>query len=386
MNTRWVPPTALVAACLILTTSPVHALFIKPEIVQVPVERLAKNLEEAIKEDPKKSVQTMYNLARLHAMAFALKTDTARVAKGQEGHGHFFGFTPAHVPFKNEKTEDPKKMQAAKAHLEKAIETYAAVLKMDPNHLPARLGYAWCIEQSGKKDQAIKLYRTLIENAWAVDKERKTLGLGGHTITAEASRYLIDLLDKEKDKAEIATLQDRIAHLMKLPRPITPIVVPLHPGLSLSEIEDPKARVPFDADGSGLKRTWTWTHPRAGWLVHDPQGRGEITSAIQMFGNVSFWLFWANGYDALAALDDDHDGRLSGSELNGLAIWHDRNANGVSEPGEVKPLTEHGIVSLSCRYRRDGSHPDNIAYSPGGVTFRDGETRATYDVILKPGK
>jgi hypothetical protein len=386
MNTRWVPLGLLVVIGSLLTTSPVGAIFIRPEIVEVPVERLVNNLEEAVKKDPKQSVPALYNLARLHAMAFALKTDTAKLVKGREDQGHFFGFTPAYVPFKNQKAEDPKKMAAAKAHLEKAIETYATILKLDPNHMPARLGHAWCIEQLGKKDEAIKQYRTLIETAWAVDKEKKTLGLGGHTITAEASGYLIDLLDKEKDKAEIATLQDRVAHLMKLPRPVTPIAIPLRAGLTLSEIEAPTARVPFDADGSGLKRTWSWINPQAGWLVHDPQGRGEITSAIQLFGNVTYWLFWDTGYDALAALDDNHDGLLSGSEMTGLAIWHDRNANGVSELGEVKPLSEHGIVALSCRHQRDGSHPDRIAYSPEGVTFRDGETRATYDIILKARK
>ena len=90
---------------------------------------------------------------------------------------------------------------------------------------------------------------------------------------------------------------------------------------------DPKR----DADGSALPR-WTWISSRAGWLVHDPRRTGEITSALQWFGNVTFWLFWENGYDALAALDDDADGELAGDELRDLAIWHDRNSTGTSEP------------------------------------------------------
>ena len=114
----------------------------------------------------------------------------------------------------------------------------------------------------------------------------------------------------------------------------------------------------------------------------DRAGKGEITSGLQLFGNVTFWLFWENGYAALAALDDDGDGTLRGDELKGLAIWHDRNGNGVSEPGEAKPLPEHGITAVSCRSERDACHPDRIAFSPRGVTFRDGTTRPTFDLIL----
>jgi hypothetical protein len=76
-----------------------------------------------------------------------------------------------------------------------------------------------------------------------------------------------------------------------------------------------------------------------------------------MFGNVTFWLFWETGYDALTSLDDNGDGVLTGDDLKGLAIWHDANGNGICDPGEVKPLSEYGIVALSCRFERDPNHP-----------------------------
>ena len=40
----------------------------------VPIDRLVANLERELKTDPA-NVQTIINLARLHAMAFALKID-----------------------------------------------------------------------------------------------------------------------------------------------------------------------------------------------------------------------------------------------------------------------------------------------------------------------
>ncbi len=63
-----------------------------------------------------------------------------------------------------------------------------------------------------------------------------------------------------------------------------------------------------------------------------------------------------------------------------------RNCSRVIDPGEVKPLCEYGIVSLSCKFERDAKHPDRIAYSKNGVTFKDGTTRPTFDLVLHPAK
>ncbi len=371
------------ALCLLLALA-ASGRYARPDLEKVPVERLVTNLEEAVKKDPK-SVPSLVNLARVHGMAYASKTDSAEVRKGKEEDGPWFGYEPKIVPFaKVEKTEDAEKEKAAKAHLAKAVERYKQAVKLAPDNLPARLGYAWTLEQSGDKEAAVKEYRALIEDAWKKEKDLKALPLGGQTVTVEATGYLIPHLDKEKDKDEIATLTERAAGLAKLPRPVTPIVIPLRDGLEAQDLEDRTATVAFDADGSGLKRKWTWITKDAGWLVYDPKGKGEITSGLQLFGNVTFWLFWETGYGALAALDDDNNGVLTGDELRGLAIWHDANGDGVCDPGEVKPLSDYGIVAVSCRFERDPHHPDRIAFSPQGVTFRDGKTRPTFDLVLKP--
>jgi hypothetical protein len=76
------------------------------------------------------------------------------------------------------------------------------------------------------------------------------------------------------------------------------------------------------------------------WLVFDPRGEGTVATATQLFGRVSFGMFWRNGYEALRVLDDNQDGALTGVELRGLAPWRDENVHGVSERGEVKPLAE----------------------------------------------
>jgi hypothetical protein len=48
----------------------------------------------------------------------------------------------------------------------------------------------------------------------------------------------------------------------------------------------------------------------------------------------------------------------------------------------VVPAVDWQIVSLSTVHEHDPTHPDEIAFSPYGVTFRDGTSRPTFDVIL----
>lgn len=368
---------------LSLCVQSAQAMYMRPDLVDVPIDRLIKNLTDLADKNPD-DVQARLNLARVHAMAFALKTDTAQVRKNKENEGVFFGYEPRNVPFTVKPTDDEDKLKIAKEHLAKAIKRYAEAVKMAPDNLTAALGYAWCLDQSGDKDKAVKEYRKVIEAGWQKEKDMKRAPLGWHSVTAEAAGYLIPLLDKEKDKEEIQTLQARIAKLSTVPRPVTPVVIPLRDSLTVHDLEDRSASVPFDADGTGLQKRWTWITKDAGWLVYDPRGTGQVTSGLQFFGGVTFWMFWDNGYQALAALDDDGDGVLTGKELQGLAIWQDKNGDGICDPGELKSLSELGIVAISCRYERDSQHPDRIAFSPRGVIFRDGSSRPTYDIILRP--
>lgn len=380
---RWGVAAILLALLLSLPLQVVSAMYIMPDLVNIPVERLIKNLETFARNDPR-NVEVRFNLARAHAMAFALRTDSAQIWKGREEAGVWFGYEPQHIPFTVKPIKDSARLKAANAHLAKALERYAEVVELAPDNLAAALGYAWCVEQSGDKRKAIKEYRKVIKVAWEKEKDTKQAGLGWHSVTAEAAGYLIPLLDRDQDREEINGLQERIKQMGAVLRPITPIVISMRDGLTARDLEDHSARVMFDADGTGVKKPWTWITRDAGWLVYDPHNTGKITSGLQFFGGVTFWMFWENGYQALAALDDDGDGMLKGRELKGLAIWQDLNGNGVCERGDVKPLSEWGIVALSCRYVRDAQRPDRIAYSPRGVFFRDGFSRPTYDIILHP--
>ncbi len=162
---------------------------------------------------------------------------------------------------------------------------------------------------------------------------------------------------------------------------ITPIVLALSPVGGVGELLDPAARVAFPLRGYGPTDVWPWVRPTTGLLVWDPSRRGEITSGRQLFGGFAFQVVWSDGYDALAALDDDGDGVLRGAELAGIRVWFDRDGDGRSTPDEVVDLAALGIVGIAVRATgTEGIHPTN----PAGVIFADGRTLPTWDWMVAP--
>ena len=393
---RSVVAPAIVALAMIC--APLGAEFARVTLENVPIDRLIANLERRSREDPADLLLRL-NLARVHAMAFARKTDKAQIRKGREQDGVWVGAVyvpdPLHTQFPVKAARDEAAEKVARTHLEKALGLYREILAVAPSTpVPgswgrrfdrvAQLGLGWCLAESGDREAAIAALRQVVDSGWPADRTDLSFPDRQRSLTEEAIRYLVPLLDREKEKEEIARLRSRASELSRMPRPITPLAIPLRPHLSALDITDFEAGVLFDADGSGIAKRWTWITPDAGWLVFDRRGTPQIDSALQLFGNVTFWLFWENGYRALRALDDNGDRQLTDRELESLAIWHDRNVNGQSEPGEVRPLSDWRVVALSCEYEIDPAHPDEIAYSPAGVTFRDGSSRQTFDIVLHP--
>ena len=140
----------------------------------------------------------------------------------------------------------------------------------------------------------------------------------------------------------------------------TPISLIWKNGASVS---DHLSYVDFQLDPTASGKWFSWrASAQTPLLVYDPEQSGRITSAYQLFGN---WTFggrkvaslgeithvpaappWKNGYEALGMLDSNQDGEVSGEELEPLALWFDANQNGVSEAGEVRPLSEARVTKL----------------------------------------
>jgi len=180
----------------------------------------------------------------------------------------------------------------------------------------------------------------------------------------------------------IAAVKANLKTLEALPRgAITPIVFSMEPASCVADLLAPGRTVRFDLDGDGVVERRAWLKPTTGLLVWDGDGDGRITSGRELFGSVTWWLFFSNGYRALDMLDDNRDGSLAGGELRGISVWFDRDCDGESDSGEVVSLESLGIVAIGTRPTgRDGKMPMDSA----GIRLRDGRTLPSYDWIAPP--
>ncbi|MFA5385841.1 MAG: hypothetical protein WC364_14495, partial [Eubacteriales bacterium] len=153
----------------------------------------------------------------------------------------------------------------------------------------------------------------------------------------------------------------------------------------------------FDHDANGFAERTSWISPDDGLLVMDRNGNGNIESGTELFGNqtiLSNGTKAANGFQALAELDDNKDGKIDSNDAAyaHLKIWQDLNGdgwvnydedeNGYAITDELKTLSELGIQSIGTGYT-DTNITDangNIIKQTGTFTWADDSTGNTADV------
>lgn len=102
----------------------------------------------------------------------------------------------------------------------------------------------------------------------------------------------------------------------------------------------------FDINGDGAMDATEWLAPGTGdGMLCTPSGKGIVETALDLFGT-------AEGFDdGLQKLsvqyDTDKNGWVEGEELAGLALWIDKNADGVCEKSEIKTLAECKVSRIA---------------------------------------
>ncbi len=86
-----------------------------------------------------------------------------------------------------------------------------------------------------------------------------------------------------------------------------------------------------------------WPTAATPWIARDLDGDGAITNGAELFGSSTALVDGGtarNGFDALVALDANHDGTLDARdpEFGDLVLWSDRNGDHRSTPDELRPL------------------------------------------------
>jgi hypothetical protein len=107
----------------------------------------------------------------------------------------------------------------------------------------------------------------------------------------------------------------------------------------------------FDFFGSGEPVLMEWVKPQDGLLVR-LKDRGPVDGTC-LFGSGNGF---ADGFEELATLDRNRDGRLTGDELDGLFVWQDANGNAIAGISEVKSLADLGITELGLDHQNYESY------------------------------
>ncbi len=181
---------------------------------EVPVAKVLETLTALAEASPKDAL-VRYRLARTHSEAYSRKSGTVKVIPGKESEGVWFGLNPGHLPFEVSRVNDPVKLKTASEYLERATVRYREVIRLDPENLPARLGLAWCLLQTGDKTKAIAEFRETLEAAWLKEKEIRPVEWRANSIVREGYYHLTALLDKTADAKEIKALNQRAEQIKK---------------------------------------------------------------------------------------------------------------------------------------------------------------------------
>lgn len=119
----------------------------------------------------------------------------------------------------------------------------------------------------------------------------------------------------------------------------------------------------FDHDADGIRTGTGWVSGGDAWLVMDRNGNGTIDSGRELFGvdtqittqsyggslNYPVTRTASNGFEALSALDDNHDHVFDAQDaaFGQVQLWQDFNQDGISQANELSTLSSKGVVSIS---------------------------------------
>ena len=131
----------------------------------------------------------------------------------------------------------------------------------------------------------------------------------------------------------------------------------------------------FDFAATGTCAT-DW--PSAPWLALDRDLNGQIDSGRELFGSgtrLASGRRAAHGFEALAELDADGDGRVTPADprFAELVLWSDHDSDRAGDLAELVPATANGLVAIHLDYQRRGECDDrgNCGYERAAFEYRD---------------
>jgi hypothetical protein len=150
----------------------------------------------------------------------------------------------------------------------------------------------------------------------------------------------------------------------------------------------------FDIDADGILEYSQWVRQggNEAFLVLDRNGNGIVDGGAELFGNGTDLVLEGrrapNGFVALAQFDDisiggNDDGYITRDDViwNGLALWLDSNADGISTPDEMLSLEDVGLVALPTIPKRKSRYDEAGNFIPFTASALTGSTPRKMEMI-----
>jgi hypothetical protein len=378
---------------------------------RMPVSKLLAHLNARVTTNPN-DVQAVFTLGRVHYFAFAGGTDILNVYGADSANptpydalGPYGKGTSAYdrkvVPIVER--ERVAHLKNAISYLRRAVTLHKPGARSDGRYelclasayqdgapYAAEVGVIDAVEATPRAwiEAAIHYHGLAFDAASERDGQVKMTPIFGveTLVSYEAGREYQRLLlsrgaPSSAEQERLARVQALVAHAKALkPGAITPLIFSVGRDVDLPALLSPRIAA-FDLNGTQLPQRYRWVRPDTGILVWDPHHTGAITSGRQMFGSVTWWMFWDDGYQPLAVLDEDANGWVDGAELADLGVWFDRDENGRSSPREVVPVANTEISAIAVfPTDRDGA----VRWHRRGLRLKDGRELPTYDWVATP--
>lgn len=157
-------------------------------------------------------------------------------------------------------------------------------------------------------------------------------------------------------------------------------------GNGVSLVRRTKSRAVFDMNGDGISDDTGWISKKDGLLVIDRNNDGVITGPSEL-SFMSEDSSATSNLAGLASLDSNGDKILDKKDarFTELKIWVDANGNGTTDPGELKTLSDLGIVSIDlAAHNLSGNAKigDNLLLATAAFTRENGTVGTIGDAAL----
>ncbi len=132
-----------------------------------------------------------------------------------------------------------------------------------------------------------------------------------------------------------------------------------------------------------------WPSAMTPWLALDRDGDGAISGAHELFGSATPLASTRSGshhgFDALAELDSNGDGKLNADDdqWTALVLWADHNGDRRSSMWEMLPLASFEVVEIDLGYtvRRECDARGNCGVERANFVFNKGGRTSVGEVV-----